>query len=381
MSDTPTAIVPAESPVPANDALAKVAENLSSLKPKDDPLAVVSGKTLGDVLPQKFYEGAGLLKLSEDERQMLETLQDASDDEVEIRPDGLIYVEHITVRRALSKVFGTEWACVPGSAIAQDAAQSKTLVCQRWVLLIRGCYVGEAIGAGSYFANNASQNKTDAAEAAQSEAIRRICAKSALGICSNVFQKSFGRKWMRENAVQVWVKTDSGNRKFWRRKDSDPFEGEIEIVDRKQAPKQESRSAPKPQPAVEQPHYEPEPEPPAADWSDVEPERPSPTPVARETLKVKPANPPASPDPKPPLMVTEGNWRLFMLECRKRKLVAKTSDGREDATPAISLLVKVVDMPAPTNTTGKTHVEILRGMFMTLTAKQFDNVILEAKGR
>ena len=47
-------------------------------------------------------------------------------------------------------------------------------------------------------------NKSDAAEGAQSEALRRICAKSALGIRSNVWDRRFAREWRRKFAIQVW---------------------------------------------------------------------------------------------------------------------------------------------------------------------------------
>lgn len=407
--------LPPEQPqaeVPKPDALAKVAENLSALKPKQDALLVISGENLGSVLPAKFYEGASALKLTDEEKAILLTVQDATDDEIEIRPDGLIYVEHITVRRALSKVFGAEWALLPGSPIVQDKMEKGILVCQRWVLVVRGCYVGEAIGAGSFYDNNIKQNKTDAAEAAGSEAIRRICAKTALGICSNVFQKSTARRWRREFAIEVWVKNSYGTVKQWRRKDADKFEGEINPVEQPQAPEKQPdkprREAPKPAPVSME-------EGPAPEWNDAEvvdalppntPEPPAPAPPPpapernvfatnpdkryvgcavcgksakdaihipgqiREATAAPPAPNPAAPTPPPTgePMVTQGNWQLFIMECRKRGLVKG-----EVAEGAIAFLsnagVKLV------NGTGKKQAEVLYAMFKTLTAAKFNDVI------
>ena len=98
--------------------LEQVAENLAHLKPKEDPLVTVSAKSLADVLPLKFYEGASEMKLNADELAKLAEVTDATDDIVDIRPDGLIYVQHIHYRRALTALFGTEWALLPGSGLA-----------------------------------------------------------------------------------------------------------------------------------------------------------------------------------------------------------------------------------------------------------------------
>jgi hypothetical protein len=416
-------------------ALDKVAANLSMLKPKEDSLLVVSSKSLGDVLPAKFYEGASELVLNDEEKAVLAQYQDAQDEEIEIRPDGLIYVEHITIRRALCKVFGTEWACIPGSPIAQDKMEKGILVAQRWVLVIRGHYIGEAIGAGQYWAENPQQNKTDAAEAAQSEAIRRICAKGSLGICSNVYQKAFQRRWRAQYAVEVWVKGYSGNRKLWRRKDAEPFEGEIGPIETKSpsmegsqdARKGRSRTktddpvrvgqsnsgnaaAGKPLDATPMAKRNALPEPaardkggdegPSPDWSDTEPEPEKPEPqhvyvaskqgagcaqcgkamdysshvkgqireeIARSASLVTPAV--AAPTPGTP-MVQENNFRWFMAQCRRAKLV-----NGEVAQGAIALIGKACNVALPKRP-GRTEIETLHAMFMTLTMEQFNKVLI-----
>ena len=97
-------------------------DNLATLKPKDDPLLAISSKSLGDVPPVVMCEGAGTLTLNEAELSTLKRLQDTADEDVEIRPDGLVYAEHIHARRALTKLFGASWALL----LAAQSRRKKT---------------------------------------------------------------------------------------------------------------------------------------------------------------------------------------------------------------------------------------------------------------
>ncbi len=381
----------------APSPLDQVASNLATLKPKDDPLLAISSKSLGDVLPVVMYEGAGTLTLNEAELSTLKRLQDTADEDVEIRPDGLVYAEHIHARRALTELFGASWALLPGSAIAQEKDGDKITIFQRWVLKVRGKYVGEAIGAGTYYTNNAKTNKSDAAEGAQSEALRRICAKSALGIGSNVWDRRFAREWRRKFAVQVWTKKGTyPPEKQWRRADDDPFETEVGLV---------AKDAPKPAPEKELKHESErrgnrsaEKGSPAADRESPEPEAPSsavgceqegvpdtrserndagdpagastPPKVHAQPMTSEPATPAAAvPQGEP--MVTEGNWNLFQRSARLRKLIVG-----DDATQAIALICTAVNIPLEAPKPGQKQTEVLRDLFKARTAKEFNEAIL-----
>jgi len=71
----------------------------------------------------------------------------------------------------------------------QDAVK----VYSRAMMLVRGCYVGEAVGDMDYFPNNASQNYGDAFEGAKTAAFRR-CAKE-FGVGLQAWRKGFADGW------------------------------------------------------------------------------------------------------------------------------------------------------------------------------------------
>jgi len=222
-----------------NEQLAKVKENIQSLPKKLDVLTVAAER-LGDVLPVQFYSGNSELVVTGEERETLSHYREVQDEDIEIRPEGLIYAEHMYYRNALTEAFGPGgWALLPGSGIQIEKDGNRTLIFQRWVLRVHGAFVGEAIGSGSYWSNNAGQDKGDAAESAQSNALTRICAKSSLGIGTNPWNRRFQREWKKKYAVQVSAKVYNSHnktwevKKLWRRSiesGGEPFPHEIELL-------------------------------------------------------------------------------------------------------------------------------------------------------
>lgn len=375
-----TAIVPAEPQAPDPQApaplapLQQVAQNVAMLKPKEDPLVTVSAKSLADVLPLKFYEGASELKLTDEELDSLREYADADDDIVDIRPDGLIYVQHIHYRRALTALFGTEWALLPGSGLASPPL--KMTVYQRWVLIVRGKFIGEAVGAATYFEDDKWSDKSFATEGAVSEAVRRICAKSALGIFSNVWDRKFARDWKRRNAIQVWAPSKGERKKLWRRKDDDPFEGEIGPVQKELAGKESH--VPKSEPSIAGPDS-------GKEGLGVDPQLPqtqvpngatketgAPPRVSPKPMTTEPATPEAAAAPTAE-MVTDGNFRLFILECRRKKLVEGDS-----AAGAIQLICDAIPGASIKPKAGAKQIEVLRALFFERTRKEFNEALLPA---
>lgn len=111
----------------------------------------------------------------------------------------LIYIEHAHLRDRFNQVFGRgQWTMMrtrPHWAEEYRTAkgtQATRIYCEA-ALLIKGCYVGEAIGDMSYFPNNDSQNYGDAAEGAMTAAFRR-CAKN-FGVGLQAWKKDFGEGW------------------------------------------------------------------------------------------------------------------------------------------------------------------------------------------
>lgn len=151
------------------------------------------------------YQKASTLELTEEEiKKLLATFPDDA-----IRPgaDGkpeMLYLEHAYIRDRLFSVFGPgRWALICRRLWSEEFFTNKGgKACRVYgdcVLIVRGCYVGEAIGTGIYYLNNASSDYSDAAESAQSTALRRIAGKY-LGIGLQLWQKEFTDGWKQRRA-------------------------------------------------------------------------------------------------------------------------------------------------------------------------------------
>ncbi len=146
------------------------------------------------------YQRASMLELTDVEAKAIV----APFDDAAIRPgakgkEHLLYLEHASVRSRMFEVFGPgRWSLICRRFWNEEYKTAKGTMAVRvyadCVLIVRGCYVGETIGAGSYFPNNDSQDYSDAAEAAQSEALRRICGKY-LGIGLQLWNKAYTEDW------------------------------------------------------------------------------------------------------------------------------------------------------------------------------------------
>lgn len=146
------------------------------------------------------YQKASTLELTPEEDEKLS--QDFPDEAFKNKAGGnpdLIYIEHAFLRDRFNSVFGRgKWTLVRTRPHwAEDFRTAKgeaaTRIYAEAALLIRGCYVGEAIGEMVYYPNNATQNYGDAAEGAMTAAFRR-CAKN-FGVGLQAWKKDFGEGW------------------------------------------------------------------------------------------------------------------------------------------------------------------------------------------
>ncbi len=151
------------------------------------------------------YQKASELKLTDAENQALQAPFD--DEMIEIRPhDGLLYIPHIHVSDRLVRVLGAgQWAMVR----RREWVESNRIYAE-YVMKIRGCFVGESVGAMDYHPNNARMNYSDALEGTRGECIRRIAAKD-LGCGSQVWNPAFCRQWIAKYAEQVRGKWERKN--------------------------------------------------------------------------------------------------------------------------------------------------------------------------
>lgn len=150
------------------------------------------------------------------------------DEDVEIRPDGLIYLPHERLRNRLNEAFGAGWyRFLP-------AAKSVVLngeILWLYQLSFRDGTESQGVGHARYHENNQNASYGDALETAKSDAFTRCCKD--LGIGLQVWNRDYQIGWIRTYAIQVPML--AGNKTQWRRKDRPPLPGE-RLSERQQGP-------------------------------------------------------------------------------------------------------------------------------------------------
>lgn len=197
-------VKPGAEPLPVvrsagEQAMAEVARQCREVTPAQARIESVA-RTL-----DAAYAKASTLVITEKEQQILRA--DFPDEAFRTGAGGkesLIYIEHAYLRDRLCDAFGLcQWALVTRSRWPEDRKTAKgdpmTVIYVDAVLLVRGCFVGEAIGDMAYYPKNESTNYGDAAEGAKSAALRR-CVKE-LGVGLQQWKKGFAEGWMQRNGV------------------------------------------------------------------------------------------------------------------------------------------------------------------------------------
>jgi hypothetical protein len=126
-------------------------------------------------------------------------LQPPSDDMVDIRADGIIFISVIHYRRTLTRAFGPGgWWIVPNHDVDETDPLKKVLR-YRGTLYVNGRYVSEAVGEHEY--DPASDSLGDAREAAKSNCLMRCCKD--VGIYSELWDRSFVDAWKSRFATRA----------------------------------------------------------------------------------------------------------------------------------------------------------------------------------
>jgi hypothetical protein len=162
-------------------------------------------------LTMTAYERAATLDLTPEEAKALQA--DFPDEAFQPGAAGkehLIYVEHAYLRDRFNSVFGMgKWAIVPRNRWSEPFKTQKgdegSRVYVEAMLVVRGCFVGEAVGAMEYYPKNASQNYGDAVEGAKTAAFRR-CAKE-FGVGLQAWKKDFCESWWQRRREKANFRT------------------------------------------------------------------------------------------------------------------------------------------------------------------------------
>ncbi|PFH47799.1 hypothetical protein AMATHDRAFT_151271 [Amanita thiersii Skay4041] len=138
-------------------------------------------------------------------------------EDIEIKPDGLIYLPEIKYRRILNKAFGPGgWGLAPRG----ETNVGPKIVSREYALVCQGRLVGIARGEQEYFDPSGIPTAT---EGCKSNALMR-CSKD-LGIASELWDPRFIRGFKDKYCVEVFVEhlPTKKKKKLWRRKDQPKF--------------------------------------------------------------------------------------------------------------------------------------------------------------
>lgn len=170
--------------------------------------------------PQNMPEFYGLSQKRFTEEQQKILNQDIPPQDVEIDPQGLIYLPQIKYRRILNTAFGPgAWGIRPHGEIKIQ----NNVVMFPGELWAEGRFIAWAIGEQRYIESNERMSYASAIEAAKSDCITRCCKD--LGVASCLWDPNFILKWKKDFAIKVFVENQKTkkNNVMWRRKDRDSF--------------------------------------------------------------------------------------------------------------------------------------------------------------
>ncbi|CAN3362106.1 mitochondrial genome maintenance protein Mgm101p [Diutina catenulata] len=133
--------------------------------------------------------------------------------DIEIKPDGLLYLPEIKYRRILNRAFGPGgWGLAPRT----ESYVTPKQISREYALICHGRLVSIARGEQDYFGGE--EKLTTALEGCKSNALMRCCKD--LGIASELWDPSFIRDWKKKYCDEVFVEhaTTKKKRKIWKLK-------------------------------------------------------------------------------------------------------------------------------------------------------------------
>ncbi|KAJ1897903.1 hypothetical protein LPJ81_004443 [Coemansia sp. IMI 209127] len=132
--------------------------------------------------------------------------------EVEIKPDGLLYLPEIKYRRILNRAFGPGgWGLVPRGAHSVSGRN----LSREYALICLGRFISQARGEQEFFDQSGLATAT---EGCKSNALVRCCKD--LGIASELWDPAFISQFKAKHCIEEWMTHSvKGNKKrLWRLK-------------------------------------------------------------------------------------------------------------------------------------------------------------------
>ncbi|KAK4164577.1 mitochondrial genome maintenance protein MGM101 [Cladorrhinum sp. PSN259] len=161
------------------------------------------------------FHGLSTVPFSAETAQILMKPLDPID--VEVKPDGIIYLPEIKYRRILNMAFGPGgWGLAPRG----ELVVGEKVVTREYALVVHGRYIAQARGECQYFAE---ETIPTAGEGCKSNALMRCCKD--IGIASELWDPRFIRDFKKKYCQELWVEhvVNKSKRKVWTRKDGEPM--------------------------------------------------------------------------------------------------------------------------------------------------------------
>ncbi|CAN9137040.1 unnamed protein product [Alternaria alternata] len=151
----------------------------------------------------RSYHGLGSISFTPEQSDTL--LAPITQDDVEVKPDGIIYLPEIKYRRILNKAFGPGgWGLAPRG----ESIVTGKLVTREYGLIVQGRLVSIARGEQQYFDPDGIPTAT---EGCKSNALMRCCKD--LGIASELWDPRFIRDFTNKMTKEIWVEHVSTKKK------------------------------------------------------------------------------------------------------------------------------------------------------------------------
>ncbi|KPV78127.1 uncharacterized protein RHOBADRAFT_32769 [Rhodotorula graminis WP1] len=173
-----------------------------------DPLAAVAAGSEVDWATS--YHGLSAVPFTREQADVL--MRPLEEPEIEIKPDGLLYLPEILYRRILNRAFGPGgWGMVPRG----EMSVLKNMVTREWGLVAGGRLVSVARGEQTFFDPSGVPT---ASEGCKSNALMRCCKD--LGIASELWDPVFIRAFKKAHCVEAWTEhvVSKKKQKRWRKK-------------------------------------------------------------------------------------------------------------------------------------------------------------------
>lgn len=143
----------------------------------------------------RSFHGLGSISFTPEQAETL--LAPIVQGDVEVKPDGLLYLPEIKYRRILNRVFGPGgWGLAPRG----ESIVTGKLVTREYGLVVQGRLVSIARGEQQYFDPDGIPTAT---EGCKSNALMRCCKD--LGIASELWDPRFIREFTAKMTREVWV--------------------------------------------------------------------------------------------------------------------------------------------------------------------------------